>query len=234
MGMITTGPGNNISFGVDTTQMLDPTANLGRLSLRLHSRESWTHGLFIVDLAHMPTNVYGTWPAFWALGGGTWPAQGEIDIIEFTNNVPNNLMALHTSPGCSVAGASESGTLLSADCGIDGGITGCTVASTTPNNSGEAFNANGGGVYAMEWTSTTIRIWFFPRHSIPASILAGSPDTALFGLPSANFQGSCDIDAHFYNMSLIFNIDFCGSYAGNVWQANGCPMLDPENVCTQP
>ena len=43
---------------------------------------------------------------------------GEIDIIEFVNNVPNNLMALHTSPGCTVAGADETGTLISSDCGV--------------------------------------------------------------------------------------------------------------------
>ena len=81
----------------------------------------------------------------------------------------------------------------------------------------------------MEWTSTMIRIWFFPRNAIPESISSGSPDVDAFGTPAANFEGNCDIDAHFYNHSMIFNIDFCGSYAGNVWENNGCPMLDPEN-----
>lgn len=81
----------------------------------------------------------------------------------------------------------------------------------------------------MEWTSTAIQIWFFPRNAIPESISSGSPDVNTFGIPAANFEGNCDIDAHFYNHSMIFNIDFCGSYAGNVWENNGCPMLDPEN-----
>jgi hypothetical protein len=49
----------------------------------------------------------------------------------------------------------------------------------------------------MEWTSTAIRIWAFPRGTIPASITAGTPNTAEFGIPSANFYGDCDIDAHF-------------------------------------
>lgn len=60
----------------------------------------------------------------------------------------------------------------------------------------------------------------------------GVPVVEEFGLPAANFQGSCILDGHFFNMSLVFNIDFCGQYAGNVWQANGCPMLNPEDVIT--
>ena len=43
---------------------------------------------------------------------------GEIDIIEFVNNLANNEVTLHTSPGCTVAGADETGTLVSSDCGV--------------------------------------------------------------------------------------------------------------------
>lgn len=82
----------------------------------------------------------------------------------------------------------------------------------------------------MEWTSVAIRIWFFPRNAIPESITSGTPDVAAFGLPTANFQGSCDIDQYFYNHSLIFNIDFCGSWAGPTFITDGCPALDPSNV----
>ena len=64
----------------------------------------------------------------------------------------------------------------------------------------------------MEWTSTSIGVWFFPRNAIPDSISTGMPDVGSFGVPTANFEGSCDIDAHFYNHSLVFNIDFCGQY----------------------
>lgn len=110
---------SSVSFGVETTQILDPNANLGRLSLRLTSIQSWTHGLFILDLAHMPVATCGTWPSFWSLGGtGTWPMSGEIDIIELVNDVSNNLNSLHTLPGCTIAGADETGTLLSSDCGV--------------------------------------------------------------------------------------------------------------------
>ena len=95
-----------------------------------------------------------------------------------------------------------------------GGITGCTVSATEPDNSADGFNSIGGGVYAMEWTSAAIRIWFFPRDAIPTSISSGAPDVSAFGLPAANFQGDCDMDAHFFNHNLVFNTDFCGY--GNV------------------
>lgn len=68
------------SWGVDTTSVLDPNANLGRLSVRLTSHQSWTHGLFILDLAHMPDATCGVWPSFWTLGGtGVWPSSGTSD-----------------------------------------------------------------------------------------------------------------------------------------------------------
>lgn len=68
---------NTTRWGVEATQVLDPAANLGRLSLRLTSKQSWTHGLFVVDLQHMPHNACGAWPAYWTVGSGMWPSTGE-------------------------------------------------------------------------------------------------------------------------------------------------------------
>lgn len=109
---------NSTRWGVETAQVLDPSANLGRLSLRLQSKQRWTHGLFILDLAHMPHNSCGVWPAWWMLGSGLWPSQGEIDIVEFTNNGPSNLMTMHTLPECSIAGADMTGQLDYNDCNV--------------------------------------------------------------------------------------------------------------------
>lgn len=52
-------------------------------SARLITRglASWTYGYFEVR-AKLPCGL-GTWPAIWMLGsGGTWPDDGEIDIME--------------------------------------------------------------------------------------------------------------------------------------------------------
>ncbi|KAF2171309.1 glycoside hydrolase family 16 protein [Zasmidium cellare ATCC 36951] len=157
---------------------------------------------------------------------GAGPANGEIDIIEFPNLVCDNLMALHTSEDCTIAGTGESGTLLTNDCGAGGGFAGCYTSPKKANSAGTNFNEGGGGVYAMEWTSVAIRIWFFPRGHIPPTVLSSHPDPSKFGVPDANFEGGCDIDKYFRNGTLIFNIEFCGTWAGPTFVSDGCPALN--------
>jgi hypothetical protein len=43
------------------------------------------------------------------------------------------------------------------------------------------MNDVGGGVYAMDWRSTGIRIWYFPPYAIPQDIINGNPTTAGWG-----------------------------------------------------
>ena len=82
-------------------------------------------------------------------------------------------------------------------------------------------------MWALEWTSQSISIYFFPRNSsIPSDISGPSasestpmvPDPSKWGTPSAVFSG-CNIDQHFKNMSIIFDTTFCGDWAGkpDVW-----------------
>jgi len=105
---------------------------------------------------------------------------------------------------------------------------------------GTGFNAIGGGVYAMQWTSDYIRVWFFPRGSVPADITTGTPNPSAWGLPAANLQGDCDIDEHFQQHKIIFDTTFCGEYAGVKWNdttscyaSTGYPTC-PEFVAAQP
>jgi beta-glucanase (GH16 family) len=42
-----------------------------------------------------PPGGYGYWPAFWLLGTGTWPASGEIDIMEDVNAASLHSGTLH-------------------------------------------------------------------------------------------------------------------------------------------
>lgn len=48
--------------GVDHTNVFSATGP-GRPSVRIQSKKSYNHGLFIADIAHMPGGVCGTWPA---------------------------------------------------------------------------------------------------------------------------------------------------------------------------
>ncbi|KIW68755.1 hypothetical protein PV04_04677 [Phialophora macrospora] len=210
-----------IYMGVDATNV---ASGRGRDSVRISTKKSYNHGLIILDLAHMPGGACGTWPAFWMLGPD-WPVNGEIDIIEGVNSQSANSMALHTNAGCSITSTGAfSGSLETDDCDVNapGQATnaGCAIKSQDTSSYGSGFNANGGGVYATEWTSDAISIWFFPRDGIPSDISSGSPDPSNWGLPHGQFTGNCDVDEHVKDQKLVFDVTFCGDWAGAVWSTD--------------
>ncbi|KAK7744833.1 hypothetical protein SLS62_009995 [Diatrype stigma] len=189
---------DRVRLSVDSANTYS-AADGGRPSVRLTSNKSFEYGLFIADFAHMPASVCGTWPAFWAFNneadGANYPAGGEVDIIEGANAVERNLFSAHTEAG--------------------------SPASDT-SSYGNTFNAEGGGVYALEWDNEELKIWHFPRSAIPDDIVyagsSASPEPETWGPPQAVFGGSdCDADTYFYNLSLVINTNFCGDYAGNTW-----------------
>ncbi|RDW79535.1 hypothetical protein BP6252_04173 [Coleophoma cylindrospora] len=143
-------------------------------------------------------------------------------------------MSLHTNDTCTIAGDTryQTGVNQANDCDYNtGGSTGCGTTSQRPDTYGSGFNQVGGGVFATQWTSDYIRIWFFERGSIPSDIQAQKPDPSLWGLPEANFQGNCDIDANFKEHQIIFDTTFCGDWGGNVWSADAaCSALAPTCV----
>ena len=115
-----------VYLGVDST-VANPAG--GRASTRVNSKNKYTNGLFVADIAHMPSSTCGVWAAFWTFGDG-WPNNGEIDIIEGVNLMTYNQMALHTLPGCTAAtGTDETGQPGGLDCST---ASGCTVVSSTP------------------------------------------------------------------------------------------------------
>lgn len=157
--------------------------------------------------------------------GPHWPNGGEVDIIEGANMAYNNLMSAHTSAGCSLLPPSQpalfTGTEDYTDCSNT--AYGCNFVAPTSDMSsyGTDFNAVGGGVYALQWTDDAIQIWHFSRNAIPVDIVTKTPDPTGWGPPQARFGGSgCDVDRHFDDMSIVLNIDFCGTYAGNLWASD--------------
>ncbi|KAB8336654.1 hypothetical protein FH972_020965 [Carpinus fangiana] len=213
-GLIST-TGTNAIMRVDNTSYPQD----GRASVRVQSNTVYNQGLFLLDLDHMPHGC-GTWPAFWMVGPD-WPKHGELDIIENVHEASSDLVTLHTDNGCNLAKTGAfTGKPGNTNCAYQ---PGCGVDAANPNSYGINFNNNGGGVYATEWNSDALSIWFFPRDAIPADISAGAPTLAGWGPPMAQFYKSgCNIDQYFADMQIVFNIDFCGEWAGeaNVWGAS--------------
>src|SRR5438046_2966198 len=86
--------------------------------------------------------------------------------------------------------------------------------------------------YATEWTSTAIKIWFWPAGSAPHDLVTGQPDPTTWGSPHANFANA-NLDNYFSNHQIILNtgltlcpyyaittniaVALCGDWAGGVW-----------------
>ncbi|WP_373059580.1 family 16 glycosylhydrolase [Zunongwangia sp. H14] len=74
--------------------------NFDFISGRINTRDKvmFTYGTAAARMK-LPAGS-GFWPAFWALGGGNWPATGEIDIMEYVGETDWIGVALH-GPGYS-------------------------------------------------------------------------------------------------------------------------------------
>jgi hypothetical protein len=192
----------------------------GRGSVRLQSYQTYTKGLFIFDVVHMPWGM-GTWPAIWTTEGTNWPAGGEIDILEGVNDNNGNQMTLHTSPGCTVPTAknNETGNPETGDCGAASGHTGCGISDPDTWSYGNDFNNNQGGVWAMQWEDSGVYIWLWSRNYIPSDIKNNQPNPASWPAPRGRFtfnQG-CTGSQYFYNHGIIIDNTFCGDWAGAVY-----------------
>jgi len=234
-GYISTS-GNVVTIGCDTKNV---ASGRGRDSVRLTSKSAFNNGLFIMDLQAMPTGC-GSWPAWW-LVGPSWPNGGEIDIIEGVNVDSTDATTLHTNNGCTMNGSSNqfSGRWSPGTNGQP--ALNCYVSAPNQNNNqgcgiigggyGESFNAQGGGVYVLEWTKNLIRSFYFPRNAIPKDIANPNPDN--WGKPTALFQlGNNCPASHFVNMTMVINLTFCGDWAGNVFSQQ-CPGKGACNAYVQ-
>ncbi|KAG8678237.1 hypothetical protein FRC08_017951 [Ceratobasidium sp. 394] len=224
-------PAGNAIIKVDNTTVGNPDdMAFGRASVKMNTTQPFNKGsLVVMDALHLP---YGcsVWPAYWSQGSpeDAWPTYGEIDIVENVNLAPINQMALHTAQGCTLAPNTQvTGKIVSNDCyNNTNGNQGCIVQM--PEKSyGETFAQNGGGVYALEWSSTGkgIQAWFFPRNAIPADMTSAHPDPSTWGTPTAAWpESGCDSSKFFGPQTLIFDISICGAWAGeaNTFQST-CP-----------
>lgn len=104
------------------------------ISARLNTTESWTYGYFEAKLK-VPGGK-GTWPAFWMMPQhfNSWPADGEIDIMEYVGYRPNVVQSsVHTTAYNHVNRTEK-------------------TATKSISNAETEFH-----VYALEWTADYIK-----------------------------------------------------------------------------
>ncbi|KAF9484359.1 glycoside hydrolase family 16 protein [Pholiota conissans] len=231
-----------IIMKADTTSVLP--AGVNRESVRINSNTTYNGGLFILDLNRAPWGC-AIWPAFWTVGlGRTWPANGEVDILEGVHDQEHNQIAWHTEAGCLIDPTAPFTGQLTQTNGVnntncDANLnqnSGCAVTEWSRASYGPFFEAQGGGILAMKWDENDISVWSFFRAAIPTDVTQGTPNPSLWGPPSATLRNTtCDIENNFINHTIVFDITFCGDWAGNSYATSGCPgtcpdrLMDPTN-----
>lgn len=76
----------------------------------------------------------------------------------------------------------------------------------------------------MQWESSGIYVWYWPRGSVPSDVTNGAPVTGNWGTPTVAFNGNsgCNIDERFANNNIVFDTTFCGDWAGSVFSNGAC------------
>ena len=205
-----TGPGSSFGTGEIET-MTDSTANThldgnGNLDITaLGSGSSWTSGRIQTPTANVgapaggklevaasiqqpsPSSGLGYWPAFWMLGPGQWPENGEIDIMEDVNALSDVAGTIHcgTSPGgpCNEGTGISSG--LRACSGCQSGFHTYAMILDRTNTSAETitFYLDGNAYYSVAESQVGTATWqaaFDHNQSIILDLAMGGtfPDAA--------------------------------------------------------
>ncbi|KAJ3276876.1 hypothetical protein HDV01_002931 [Terramyces sp. JEL0728] len=193
-------------------------------SVKIKTAAPYNGGLWIFDSTRMPTGP-GTWPSFWSVGP-KWPNNGEIDILEGVNGFGNDTISIHSSSSCLLP---ISGKLT--DCSAPG--SGCADRTNANLTFGDSFNKNQGGIYAMEWVAEPngwIKVWFFPRGSLPSDFGADTVVPSNWPIPDAyaefNFGSNCD-SSNFNDHIIIVNLAFCGKWSEDYFQKHA-PYLSTD------
>ncbi|KAF5373312.1 hypothetical protein D9615_007409 [Tricholomella constricta] len=218
-----------VILSVDDTTVLQTGQK--RDSVRISTKKTYNHGLFIADFAAMPVGC-SVWPAYWSVGPN-WPEGGEIDVLEGVHNQDTNQYTLHTGAGCLIdSSVKTTAKVLGTKCASSGADnTGCAFKDTDNRSYGKGFNAAGGGVYAHIWDSTGIKMWHFARDEIPKDVTEGKPNPSTWPTPAATFStSSCDVRKYFHDHVLTIDTTLCGDWAGATYQSAGCPGTCEEAV----
>jgi len=208
--MYDTGPGSSFGTGEIET-MTSSSSNVyldgnGDLDITaLGSGSSWTSGriqtttpvvgapaggeLEVTASIQQPNpgDGLGYWPAFWMLGPGQWPENGEIDIMEDVN-------ALSELSGTVHCGTDPGGPCNEPD-GIGSGLVGCGGCQTGYNTYTMILNRTNASAESVTWYLNGNQFFQVNESQVPV----------------ATWQAAID-----HNFSIIFDLAMGGGYPNGV------------------
>jgi len=215
-----------------------------RQSAKLISKGAWKNFLLVMRYSHLPYGC-GLWPALWTLGAGgagEWPNGGELDFMEWANELPQEV-SLHVGHGnrCKLDpelvnkyGKMEDLNNMSYDCVTDYMTSELGCAPNRPEVvTGEEWS-KAGGVLAVQKTASFAKVFHIPEVALPAGIDSDSPDPDKwdskfvvayfpFADSEAKNPGSCPNPQDVMTeQNIIMNINMCGDWAGGMWSQTSC------------
>jgi hypothetical protein len=205
-----TGPGSSFGTGEIET-MTNSASNVyldgnGDLDITaLGQGSSWTSGRIQTTTANVgapaggelevtasiqqpnPASGLGYWPAFWMLGPGQWPENGEIDILEDVNALSEHSGTFHcgTDPGGPCNETNGLGSGLQSCSGCQTGFHTYTVIVNRTNASDESIT------------------WYLDGNEFY--------QVSESQVPTATWQAAVD-----HNFSIIFDLAMGGGYPNGV------------------
>jgi Glycosyl hydrolases family 16 len=182
--MYDTGPGANFGTGEIET-MTNSTSNVhldgnGNLDIAAQGGgSSWTSGrvqttsanvgapaggeLEVTASIQQPTGGLGYWPAFWMLGPGQWPENGEIDIMEDVNSLSEVAGTIHcgTDPAgpCNEPNGIGSGLRACGGCQSGFHTYSMILNRTNPANESITFYLDGNQYFSVSESQVGTATW---------------------------------------------------------------------------
>jgi hypothetical protein len=205
-----TGPGSSFGTGEIET-MTNSSSNVhldgnGNLDLTaLGSGSNWTSGRIQTTTANVgapaggelevtasiqqpnPASGLGYWPAFWMLGPGQWPENGEIDILEDVNALSDHSGTIH----CGV----DPGGPCNETSGIGSGLVGCSGCQTGFHTYTMIENRTNTSAESITWYLDGAQFFQVNESQVP----------------TATWQAAFD-----HNMSIIFDLAMGGGFPNGV------------------
>ncbi|HEY3747608.1 MAG TPA: ricin-type beta-trefoil lectin domain protein [Pseudonocardiaceae bacterium] len=205
-----TGPGSSFGTGEIET-MTNSTSNVhldggGNLDITaLGSGSNWTSGRIQTPTANVgapaggelevtasiqqpnPGNGLGYWPAFWMLGPGQWPENGEIDILEDVNSLSERSGTIHCG--------TDPGGVCNEPNGIGSGLGACAGCQTGFHTYSIILNRTNTAAESISWLVDGTQVFNVNENQVPV----------------ATWQSAFD-----HNLSIIFDLAMGGGFPNGV------------------